>query len=133
MDDKASEGTCEAVLGFTDRRRYRMTDRDIFAANEDFIICSISNADRRDYVELHRQLKGEASLYLNPVSKDMMWEQILKNADSVFSLFTAEKDYCGSIELQQPDSNTPEIGIDLLEKKSRNSTQGISAICWKSM
>ncbi len=97
--------------------------RDIFAADGEFIICPISNADRCDYVELHRQLNGEASLYLNPVSRDMMWEQILKNADSVFSLFTENGDYCGSIELQQPDSNIPEIGIDLLENK-RN--QGIA-------
>lgn len=99
-----------------------MMGRDIFAADGEFIICPISNADRCDYVELHRQLNGEASLYLNPVSRDMMWEQILKNADSVFSLFTENGDYCGSIELQQPDSNIPEIGIDLLENK-RN--QGI--------
>ncbi len=100
-----------------------MMGRDIFAADGEFIICPISNADRCDYVELHRQLNGEASLYLNPVSRDMMWEQILKNADSVFSLFTETGDYCGSIELQQPDSNIPEIGIDLLENK-RN--QGIA-------
>ena len=100
-----------------------MMGRDIFAADGEFIICPISNADRCDYVELHRQLNGEASLYLNPISRDMMWEQILKNADSVFSLFTENGDYCGSIELQQPDSNIPEIGIDLLENK-RN--QGIA-------
>lgn len=100
-----------------------MTKREIFVADKEFIICPISDADRSDYVELHRQLNGEASLYLNPVSKDMMWEQILKNADSVFSLFTEKGDYCGSIELQQPNSNTPEIGIDLLENK-RN--QGIA-------
>lgn len=100
-----------------------MTERKIFASDEDFIICNISEADRSDYVELHRQLNGEASLYLNPISKDMMWEQLLDNADSVFSLFTRKGDYCGSIELQQPNSNTPEIGIDLLEEK-RN--QGIA-------
>ena len=100
-----------------------MMGRDIFAADGEFIICPISNADRCDYVELHRQLNGEASLYLNPVSRDMMWEQILKNADSVFSLFTENGDYCESIELLQPDSNIPEIGIDLLENK-RN--QGIA-------
>lgn len=58
--------------------------RKIFVSDEDFIICNISDADRSDYVELHRQLNGEASLYLNPISKDMMWEQILNNAGSVF-------------------------------------------------
>ncbi len=106
-----------------DRRVGRVTGREIFAADEKFIICNISNEDRSDYVKLHRQLNGETSLYSNPVSKDTMWEQILNHADNVFSLFTAEEDYCGSIELQQPDSNTPEIGIDLLENK-RN--QGIA-------
>lgn len=101
-----------------------MIGRKIFAINEDFIICNISDEDRSDYVELHRQLKGEDSLYLNPRSKDMMWEQILSNADSVFSVFTAKWEYCGSIELQNYDGNTPEIGIDLLENK-RN--QGIAS------
>lgn len=100
-----------------------MIGRKIFAINEDFIICNISDEDRSDYVELHRQLKGEHSLYLNPRSKDMMWEQILNNAGTVFSVFTAKWEYCGSIELQHCDSNTPEIGIDLLENK-RN--QGIT-------
>ncbi len=59
---------------------------------------------------------------MNPLSKDMMGEQILSNADSVFFLFTTNGDYCGSIE-QQSDSNTPKTGIDLLESK-RN--QGIA-------
>jgi len=100
-----------------------VTKRKIFAADDEFTICAIANEDRSDYVELHRQLEGENSLYLNLLSKDMMWEQILSDADSVFSLFTANGDYCGSIEVQQSDSNTPEIGIDLLESK-RN--QGIA-------
>ena len=108
-----TEGSVDGVIG-----------RKIFVTNEDFIICNISDEDRSNYVELHRQLKGEDSLYLNPRSKDMMWEQILSNADSVFSVFTAKWEYCGSIELQNYDSNTPEIGIDLLENK-RN--QGIAS------
>ncbi len=61
-----------------------MTERKVFVSDEDFIIYNISDADKSDYMELHRQLNGEASLYLNPISKDMMWEQILNNADSVF-------------------------------------------------
>lgn len=77
-----------------------MMGRDIFAADGEFIICPISDVDRSDFVELYRQLNGEASLYLNPALKDMMWEQILNHEDRVFSLFTAKEDYCGSIELQ---------------------------------
>lgn len=94
-----------------------MTKREIFATDGELIICMISDEDRNDYVELHRQLNGETSLYLNPLSKDMMWEQTLNHAEGVFSLFATDGDYCGSIELQHLDSNTPEIGIDLLESK----------------
>ena len=104
-----------------------MTERKIFASDEDLIICNISDADRSDYIELRRQLNGQASLYLNPVSKDPMWEQTLKNADSVFSLFTKKWDYCGSIELQRPNSKTPEIGIDLLKNK-RNQGIALKAV-----
>ncbi len=100
-----------------------MTKREIFATEGEFTICAIANEDRSDYVELHRQLNGEKSLYLNPLSKNMMGEQILSNAGSVFSLFTTNGNYGGSIELQQSDSNTPEIGIELLEGKKN---QGIA-------
>ncbi len=51
-----------------------MTKRKIFALDGEFTICAIANKDRSDYVELHRQLNGEKSLYLNSLSKDMMWE-----------------------------------------------------------
>ena len=94
-----------------------MTEREIFASNGEFIIYAISDEDRKNYVELHRQLNGETSLYLNPLSKDMMWEQTLNHSESIFSLFTTDGDYCGSIELKHSDSNMPEIGIDLLESK----------------
>ncbi len=51
-----------------------MTKRKIFALDGEFTICAIANKDRSEYEELHRQLNGEKSLYLNSLSKDMMWE-----------------------------------------------------------
>lgn len=47
----------------------------------------------------------------------MMWEQVLKGKDKVFSIFNRDGEYCGSIEIQRPEADTPEIGIDLLENK----------------
>ncbi|MCM1025932.1 MAG: GNAT family N-acetyltransferase [Roseburia sp.] len=94
-----------------------MTKREIFATDDELIICTLSDEDRKDYVELHRQLNGETTLYLNPRSKDMMWEQTLNHSEGMFSVFIKKGDYCGSIELQDSDSNTPEIGIDLVENK----------------
>lgn len=63
---------------------------------------------------------------MNLLSKDIMLEQLLSNADSVFSLFTENGDYYGSIELQQPDSSMSEIGIVLLEG------QRSVALVWKA-
>lgn len=42
-----TDGSVDGVIG-----------RKIFAINEDFIICNISDEDRSNYVELRRQLKG---------------------------------------------------------------------------
>ena len=96
--------------------------RKIFAADEEYLILPVEDEDRDNYVELHRQLNGNETLFLNPICKDIMWEQVLTGKDKVYSIFSKEGEYCGSIELQNPETNTPEIGIDLLENK-RN--QGI--------
>lgn len=97
-------------------------NRKIFAADEKYLILPVEDEDHDNYVELHRQLNGNETLFLNPICKDMMWEQVLTGKDKVYSIFSKEGEYCGSIELQNSETNTPEIGVDLLENK-RN--QGI--------
>lgn len=91
--------------------------REIYVTDGEYIIYSIAEEDREYYVELHKQLNGESTLFLNPVCKDMMWEQVLSGKDKVFSIYDKSGEYCGSVELQHPDSNTPELGIDLMESK----------------
>ncbi len=100
------------------------TKREIYATDGEYTIYPIEEEEREYYVELHKQLNGETTLFLNPVCKDMMWEQVLSGKDKVFSIYGKNGDYCGSIELQRPESNTPELGIDLMEGK-RN--KGIAA------
>lgn len=94
-----------------------MLNRQVYVSDNEFIICPIVDEDRDNYVELHRQISGEDTLFLNEHCKDMMWEQVLEGEDKVFSVFEINGDYCGSLELQNPDSDTPEIGIDLFENK----------------
>lgn len=89
----------------------------VYVSDNEFIICPIADEDRDNYVELHRQINGEHTLFLNEHCKDMMWEQVLEGEDKVFSVFEINGDYCGSLELQNPDSDTPEIEIDLFENK----------------
>lgn len=92
--------------------------REIYASDGKYMLFQISDEDRDSYVELHRQLNGESTLFLNPHCNDMMWEQVVEvNEDIVYSIYDNDGEYCGSIELQNYDSATPEIGIDLLENK----------------
>ena len=92
-------------------------NREIYATDGEYTLLSIADVDRENYVELHRQINGDSTLYLNPYCKDIMWEQALKGEDKVFSIFDSNGEYCGSVELQRPASDTPEIGIDLLVSK----------------
>ena len=89
-------------------------NREIYATDGKITIYPVADEDRAGYTELHRQLNGEKSFFLNPLCKDMMWEQVLKGNIKIFSIYR-NAGYCGSIELQNPESITPEIGIDLLE------------------
>lgn len=89
--------------------------RKIFETDGEYFICPVIEQDRERYVELHKQLNGETTLFLNPYCKDMMWEHVLHGKDKIFSILDRQGEYCGSIELQNPSSKTPEIGIDLLE------------------
>ena len=89
-------------------------DREIYATDGVITIYLVADEDRAGYIELHRQLNGEKTFFLNPLCKDMMWEQVLKGNTKIFSIYR-NADYCGSVELQNPESITPEIGIDLLE------------------
>jgi len=105
----------------------KIMNREAYVTDGEYTIFPISEEDRDDYVELHRQTNGENSLFLNPVSKDIMWDATLHGKDKVFSIFDNKGNYCGSIELQNVASCTPEIGIDLLETM-RNKGIAIKAV-----
>jgi len=99
-------------------------NRDLYTTDNEYFLFPISDVDRENYTELHRQLNGDKSLLINPRSKDLLWEQMLYGKTKIFSIYDKDGYYCGSIELQNPSSVTPEIGINLMEEK-RN--KGIAA------
>lgn len=92
-------------------------EREIYAKGEKYMICPIIDKDREDYVELKRQINGEKSFFLNPLSSDIMWRSVMEGTTKVFSIIDDKNEFCGSMELQNPESRTPEIGIDLLISK----------------
>lgn len=93
-------------------------NREIYAAGEGYILYPLSDIDRDNHTELHRQINGDDTLFLNPVTKDIMWNiAVRQDKDRLFSIYGENGEYCGCIEYQNFHSDTPEIGIDLVESK----------------
>lgn len=90
-------------------------DRKEFTFNNKYRLYPIAEENREDYVELHRQVNGENTLFKYPMVMDLMWEETINGKTKVYSIYNMEGKFCGSIELQKPTSYTSEIGIDLLE------------------
>lgn len=91
----------------------------------EYILYPLSDEDRDNYVALHRQINGDSTLFLNEAVKDIMWEGALQvKSTKTYTIYKINGNYCGNVELQKYMSNTPEIGVELLENK-RN--QGIAA------
>ena len=42
----------------------KMLNRQVYVSDNEFIICPIADEDRDNYVELHRQINGEHTLFL---------------------------------------------------------------------
>lgn len=100
--------------------------REPYAVGDEYILYPLADVDRDNHVELQRQINGDGTLFLMPGIKDMMWDTLLSdtNTTKLYSIFENSGDYCGCIELQQYHTDTPEIGLNLIETK-RN--QGIAA------
>ena len=99
--------------------------REPYTAGEGYVLYPITDIDKENYVELQLQINGENSLFYNPVSREKLWNEIINDENNkYYSIFDDNGDYCGCIELQNCKSETPEIGLNLLENK-RN--QGVAA------
>lgn len=99
--------------------------REPYAVGDGYILYPLADVDRDNYVELNRQINGEKTLFLNTKLKDMMWDNLLlDDSTKLYCIYENDGDFCGCIELQKYLTDTPEIGLNLVEAK-RN--QGIAA------
>ena len=87
-------------------------------------LSRITERDRNNYEILRRQVADSQVYYDNRKIADMLWEQVLDGKDETYVIFNEDDIFCGTIVLQNPTHETPEIGIDLLEEY-RN--QGIAS------
>lgn len=92
-------------------------NREIYATDGEYKIAPLSENDRENYAKSQKQLNAN-SLFSDPICKDYMWKQALGDDDfKIFVIFDGNDEYCGSIELPNPQSETPELGINILESK----------------
>ncbi len=75
-------------------------NREIYATDGEYTLLPISDEDRENYIELHRQLNGKQTLFLNPYCKDRKIEWRVKHFNiyiakstikCAFTLFFVEK------------------------------------------
>lgn len=102
-------------------------NREIYVTDEALTICPISEDDKEKYFELRIQVSDIPQSYSDPEMREMFWKTMLSYEDEDYSIFDENNDYCGNLIMQNPSSETPEIGIDLLENK-RNKGIAVRAI-----
>lgn len=99
--------------------------REVYASGDGYILYPLADVDRENYIELQLRLNGDDATFLASGINNTIWEETVNDENSrYFSIYKENGEYCGCIELQNYQSNTPEIGISLIESK-RN--QGIAA------
>lgn len=101
------------------------TNREILVHNDRYALSKLLESDREEYVELQSQINGDTTFFLNPLSKDIMWDSALSDK-GLFIILDEEMNLCGSVELKD-ESKTPEIGISILEK-CRNKGFGCKSL-----
>lgn len=99
--------------------------REVYASGDGYILYPLADVDRENYIELQLRLNGDNATFLATGINNTIWEETVNDENSrYFSIYEENGEYCGCVELQNYQSNTPEIGISLIESK-RN--QGIAA------
>ncbi len=96
-------------------------NRDIYASDCEYTLCPITKEDIEYYYPNAYSMIDDEDL---PYMSNILWKRLMAEGNRVYLIFDDNSEYCGNIELQHPDDDTPEIGIDLLEHK-RN--KGIAA------
>lgn len=97
--------------------------RVIFVSNDKYILYSLSEEDRSNYLKLNAQIEGDS--YILKKHSDYIWESVMEDTTNFYSIYDYQEEFCGVIELQKPNTLTPRIGISIVEK---HRNKGITPI-----
>lgn len=93
-------------------------EREIYATDGEITIYHLSEDDMEEYLKLY---------FGNEEIDEFIKRIAFKHTDNNYSIYDKNDEYCGNLDLQNPNSNTPEFGIELVENK-RNQGIGPKAI-----
>ena len=89
--------------------------RTIYATDGEISLSRLSETGMHDYLKLYF---GDDEI------DDFIKGIAFKRSENNYSIYDKNNEYCGNLELQNPNSDTPEIGIELIEHKQN---QGIGS------
>ena len=89
-------------------------DNGVFAENKDFLLRARKETDKEDYLNLCIEISVMPSMY-DDNFKELSWKDLLDEIE-VFVINKENNEFCGEITLKNYNSDTPEIGINLLKK-----------------
>lgn len=100
-------------------------EREIYATDGEITIYHLSEEDMKDYFKLC--FDDEEMIRMYHEGYKFVRSLISAYAERNYSIYDRNNEYCGNIEFQHSKSDTPEIGIELVEEK-RNRGIGPRAI-----
>lgn len=92
-----------------------MKNRKIYVSDDSYLLCRLMEDDKEEYMDLLKETNTITNFYDNEVNCNIMWKIAIEGGWE-FSIFNKNGDYCGNIMLKYPESEHPEIGIDIVSK-----------------
>ncbi|MDO5424043.1 MAG: GNAT family N-acetyltransferase [Eubacteriales bacterium] len=100
-----------------------MGNREIYASDESYKLCKVSEEDKENYIKLLKETTFMPKFYDNQMYCDIMWKGAMEGNTREFSIFDKNENYCGNIVIKYSWTEHPEIGIDIV---GRYRNQGIA-------
>lgn len=90
-------------------------ERVTFVSDDNYKIYPISEENRVWYMELFNSGLSGKKLNQKILTDNDIWNHAVYSETKNYSIYNKNEQYCGNLELQKPTTDTPEIGIELLE------------------
>lgn len=92
-----------------------MEKRNVYASDGEYFIREFSDEEKDNYMKLMFPENDISEFYQKEENRELFWRFARNLKEIDYSIYNARGEYCGSLELKNYDTATPEIGINLLE------------------